>query len=355
MEEHNSEHKAEHSEHKSEHKPKEKFNFRKFYEKNYKKLLIMPILMLVLALLQIGMQTVQTGDFVNKGVSLKGGITLTIEKAVDDGELEGYLNDKYPNADIGVRSLSRAGEAVGVIVEASDTDDALVDDLIAKLELEEDQFSVETMGSSLGESFFKETFRIIILAFLFMGMVVFLYFGEDIKSKIIAITLTVVTMPVVYFSSNMVMYIFSLLLIGGLLYVYIKSSIPSFAVILAALSDIIITLSVVNIMGIKLGTAGIAAFLMLIGYSVDTDILLSTKVLKRKQGTVTDRIWNSMKTGLVMSATTLTAIIIALSFAQSDILKQIMTILLIGLIIDLPNTWIQNAGILKWHLEKDED
>ncbi len=31
---------------------------------------------------------------------------------------------------------------------------------------------------------------------------------------------------------------------------------------------------------------------------------------------------------------------------------QIMTILLVGLIVDMINTWLQNVGILRWHLEK---
>jgi preprotein translocase subunit SecF len=43
-----------------------------------------------------------------------------------------------------------------------------------------------------------------------------------------------------------------------------------------------------------------------------------------------------------------------LVFTQSEVLKQIMTILLIGLVVDLINTWIQNAGILRWYVEKKE-
>ena len=124
------------------------------------------------------------------------------------------------------------------------------------------------------------------------------------------------------------------------------------AVILAALSDIVVTLAVFNLTGIKLSTAGIAAFLMLIGYSVDTDILLSTRVLKRKEGSVMDRVYNAMRTGLTMSATTLSAVLIALIFVQSEIVKQIMIILFIGLLVDLIMTWIQNVGILRLYLEK---
>jgi len=139
---------------------------------------------------------------------------------------------------------------------------------------------------------------------------------------------------------------------GIVVFIYFKTFAPSMAVILAALSDIVVTLAVFNLTGIKLSTAGIAAFLMLIGYSVDTDILLSTRVLKRKEGSVMDRVYNAMRTGLTMSATTLSAVLIALIFVQSEIVKQIMIILFIGLLVDLIMTWIQNVGILRLYLEK---
>jgi preprotein translocase subunit SecF len=78
---------------------------------------------------------------------------------------------------------------------------------------------------------------------------------------------------------------------------------------------------------------------------------LSTRVLKRHEGEVFDRVLDAMKTGLTMSATTLGAIIVGIVFARAEILKQIMTILLIGLIFDLIMTWIQNAGLLRWYVE----
>jgi len=141
-------------------------------------------------------------------------------------------------------------------------------------------------------------------------------------------------------------------LMGIVVFIYFRSRAPSLAVILAAASDIVVTLAIFTLTGIKLGTAGIAAFLMLIGYSVDTDILLSTRVLKRKEGSVMDRVYSAMKTGLTMSATTLSAVLIALIFVQSEIVKQIMIILFIGLLVDLVMTWIQNVGILRLYLEK---
>ena len=91
---------------------------------------------------------------------------------------------------------------------------------------------------------------------------------------------------------------------------------------------------------------------MLIGYSVDTDILLTTRVLKRKEGTVFDRIIDSMKTGMTMSMTSLLAAVVAYTFSTSDVIKQIMIIIIIGLAFDMLNTWIQNTGILRSHLDR---
>jgi len=285
---------------------KKEFFLKKIYRKHYKELLIIPFLLFILALGQIGLQYYQTGDFLNKGVNLKGGITITIDKVIDIEDVQQHLSDNFPGGDISVRSVTRTGVVSGTVIEATDIDPELfLESIEDYTKVNKEELSVEVMGSRLGASFFRETFIALLIAFIFMGIVVFIYF---------------------------------------------RVPIPSLAVILAAFSDIIVTLAIVNIIGIKLSTAGIAAFLMLIGYSVDTDILLSTKLLKRKGGRILDRTFDAMKTGLTMSFTTMIALIVALSFAQSEVLKQIMTILLIGLLVDLINTWIQNAGILRWYL-----
>jgi preprotein translocase subunit SecF len=59
-----------------------------------------------------------------------------------------------------------------------------------------------------------------------------------------------------------------------------------------------------------------------------------------------------MKTGLIMSATTVTAITVALILSESEIIRQIMIILLIGLLVDVIMTWLQNTAILRWYLER---
>jgi len=283
------------------------------YEKHYKKLFIIPIILIVFALVQIGVQTASTGSFLIKDISLKGGTTLTVfyEETLPITEISAHLQSKFPNSEFSVRSLDEQGVQIGFIVDTSLTDEA-VNHLIPAVEeltgeLGEDQFNTDIIGSSLGQSFFQQTLIALLIAFVLMGLVVFLYF---------------------------------------------KVPIPSLAVILSAFSDIVVTLAIVNLFGMKISTAGIAAFLMLIGYSVDTDILLSTHVLKRRDVKVINRIYRAMMTGFMTTGTTLVAVILALIFSKSDVIIEIMTIVLIGLMVDTVNTWILNSGILRMYMEK---
>jgi preprotein translocase subunit SecF len=105
-----------------------------------------------------------------------------------------------------------------------------------------------------------------------------------------------------------------------------------------------------------MSSAGIIALLMLIGYSVDTDILLTNRVLKRQEGSLNERLWGAFKTGMTMIMTSLVAVAVALLVVKSFsvTLTQIFTILSIGLIFDIFNTWVTNASILKWHVHSME-
>ncbi|MBW3011057.1 protein translocase subunit SecF, partial [Candidatus Woesearchaeota archaeon] len=219
-----------------------------------------------------------------------------------------FLLSKYPTEDFDIRVSTKAGSQTGIIIEATSGvgADRLVDTIKDKLNVADKKISIGTVSPRFSAGFFKTAIIAVLIAFIFMGLVVFYYF---------------------------------------------RVPIPSLAVILCAFSDIICSIAIFNLLGGKLGTGGVAAFLMLIGYSVDTDILLSTRVLKHGHGTTFERIINAMKTGMTMSLTTIAALTVGLIFSQSEVLKQIFTILLIGLLLDLPMTWLQNTAILRWYLE----
>ena len=281
-----------------------------FYDKKYKLLMIIPIALILFAIGQIAYQTYQTGDFVNKGVGLKGGSAITLYKESPVKEMQSFLDSKFPGEGISVREITSAGKTLGLVIDSERQDKDGVAQLVAAIKeqsgADAKEYTVEIVGSSLGESFFKQTIWAVIIAFIVMGIVVFAYFRQPI---------------------------------------------PSLAVIAAGASDIIVTLAIFNLTGMKLGTAGVAAFLMLIGYSIDTDMLLTSRVLKRKEGTEIEKIIGAVKTGLTMTLTPIAAVVVSLIFIESEIVKQIMLILLIGLFVDMIMTWIQNVGIIRLYLE----
>ena len=286
-----------------------------FHKKHYKKLLIIPLLILILALVQIGIQYAQTGDFINKGVSLKGGISLRIETNYNDiDSLESFLANEFSKEDFDIRSLRQSTGENALLIEATEGvgEDNLLNAIKEKLgdqvpDIDEMASSLELVSSSFSNDFFKTAIKAVLMAFIFMAIVVF--------------------------------YIYRLL-------------IPSLSVMIAAFTDIVGTIAVYNLLGFNMSAGGIAALLMLIGYSVDTDILLNSQVLKNHEGSVFERMFSAFKTGTMMIFTSMAAVLVGLIFTKSDVLFEVFLIILIGLFIDMITTWIQNAGLLMWYLEK---
>jgi preprotein translocase subunit SecF len=78
------------------------------------------------------------------------------------------------------------------------------------------------------------------------------------------------------------------------------------------------------------------------------------RVLKR-QGKLEDKLAGAFHTGIIMTSTTLAAVLslwVVAGLGQIEIIRDMAAVLLIGLVLDIINTWITNATILKWYAEK---
>jgi len=155
--------------------------------------------------------------------------------------------------------------------------------------------------------------------------------------------------------------LFSFLGMAIVVFIIFRTFVPSIAVVISAFADIVFAAAMMDVFGIVLSLGTVAALLMLIGYSVDTDILLTTRLLKRK-GELDDKIRDAMKTGLTMTTTTLAALValflvssgsyLVSTFTRIDIIRDISVVLIFGLIADIINTWMTNVGILRWYIER---
>jgi len=282
-----------------------------WYDRYYKTLLIIPLLILIFCLAYLGFFYSQHNDFILKDSSLAGGTAITLNGEINSENIESSLKTKF--SDITIRKLTdiRTGKTLATIIETSADSEEVKSELedLLGYSLTEENSSIEFTGSSLSQSFYKQLILALIISFILMSCVVFILF---------------------------------------------RTFIPSIAVIFAAFSDIVMPLAVVDYLGIKLSAAGISAFLMLIGYSVDTDILLTTRALKNRESTLNKRIFRAFKTGILMTGTALLAVLPAFFVVSGipDSFRQIFFILSIGLFADIINTWLTNAGIIKWYCDK---
>ncbi|NCO17761.1 hypothetical protein AUJ61_03410 [Candidatus Pacearchaeota archaeon CG1_02_30_18] len=288
---------------------------KNWHDKSYKILLLIPIIIILFSLIYLTITYQKTGDLFKKDISLTGGTSITVYDQISANSIKLDLFEKLQN--LNAREIYDFGtdEQKALIIETTsdwEISKNVLEEYLGYALVEGENSDIEFTGSILSQSFYNQLLIAILVAFLFMAIVVFIIF---------------------------------------------RNFIPSMAVILSAFADILMTLAVVDLFGLKMSTAGIVAFLMLIGYSVDTDILLTIRVLKRDEDPLNTRLLGALKTGLTMTLTSFFAILAALFIVQSFsvVLTQIFIILVLGLFFDMLNTWITNVSILKWYAEHKEN
>ncbi len=147
----------------------------------------------------------------------------------------------------------------------------------------------------------------------------------------------------------------SAFLVSLFVFIYFRELIPSLAVLIGALSDLIIALGGMAFFDIPLSLATFAALLMIIGYSLDTDTLLTIRMIKRKEEAPAKRAEQAFRTGSTMSVTAIIAfsvIFLLSSYFRISLYYEIASVALIGLLGDLVATWGINAMLLLFYLER---
>lgn len=274
-----------------------------FYNNNWKALTLVTIVILVIAASFLVYNTLTTGAPLERDIELIGGklITINLQNQPDINKLSSEIPE--------VRFKLVSGIQTTLLVEAgADANETEILEKLNNLGVS-GEYSIKTIGPALGEVFWRQAQIAIIAAFIIMSFVVFLLF---------------------------------------------RSLAPSIAVILAATTDIVVAMFGMSLFGIELSLPTLAALLMLIGYSVDTDIVLTTEMLKSKERVLSESIKPAFKTGITMTSAAIAALIAMYFVSGSFVLQKMALVLIIGLLADIPATWLTNVGILRWYMEKKE-
>lgn len=334
--------------------------FGEFYDKKYKLFLVLTTVLILSSFIFLFVFHSQNNDFIHKDVSLTGGTSITINSNnLSLAKLQQDLPKVLGDAEVtSIRDVFTQQQKA-IVVQTNENPDQARQVLEKYLgySLTAQNSSFEFTNPSLGSGFYQQLLIAVLIAFSFMGVVVFFLFGKGAWIKTLLVFLALLS-PFLFFAIKLISLDFALILslitFIASLFIYWRFNVPSFAVVFSAFADILMTLIVIDILGMKISSAGIIAFLMLIGYSVDTDILLTNRVLKGTEGSTNHRIFGAFKTGITMTVIAILAVLSALVLISSfsNTMSQIFTILAIGLCFDIYNTWVTNASLIKWYVER---
>lgn len=269
---------------------------------SYKPLIIVPVVITLIALVIFATHGLE------QGIDLKGGsiAVVQLQQPVSSDQVKTLVQTATGAQDVTVTTSS--GNQMTIEITGSAVD---VVALSQALQGTATIQSFRSVGPLLSQQALQQVYYALAFAFLFMSITVFIIF---------------------------------------------RNLVPSLAVIAAALSDIIIAVGGMSVFGIPLSVATVGALLMLIGYSVDTDILLTTRVLKRREGTINERALDAMKTGFTMAAAAIGSmlalyLVVKFFIPYAQVLEEIAAVLIIGLVADVLATWLMNLGVLRWYME----
>ena len=273
----------------------------------FPKLVLLPILVFLLSLGVLLSNFIRTSDFILRDIDLKGGTLINIETPApfDTSKIEQALVAKYGSA-----FVSNVQSARGYGIEIQVDKDVGVNGVISDLKnlgVAVNSFSSESISSFLGNLFFEQVVFILSIGFALMSIVIFIIY---------------------------------------------RNLITSFGIVFASLANILTALAITSLLGIKISFAGFAALLMLIAYTVDTNIVLTNQVLKTTPENFGRQYRRALSTGLTLISTITLTMLVVLLLSPSKLLVNVSQILVIGFIFDLPYTWILNSSLLEWWVRR---
>jgi len=268
-----------------------------------RQLAAVPLVILAVALLIVGGWYVATGAPVDPGVDFTGGAELRVAVDAPDGQARERIQQTFDPAPESIRSVP-SDDTYILTFQTDETG-------VSALETQARDAGFEVQSSyTVSASFGSRTQGLALggVAFAFLGMSV-------------------------------------------LVFLMFRTFVPSIAVVVSAFSDIVVPVALMNLLGIELTLGTVAALLMLIGYSVDSDILLNNHILRRSGGFY-ESTHRAMRTGVTMTLTSLSAMIVMTLVATVfgiQLLAAIGTVLVFGLATDLMNTYMLNLSLLRWY------
>jgi len=278
--------------------------FYAWYSKNYRALILIPVIVFLSAMFIFYNNWQATGEFFPKDIDLSGGTVVSVyTSVVPEGVKEEFESRGFSFREI---HSYETGELVAVSIEAGPGFSPQEVALLVNSSFPGKEYDMKSVGPAMGERFMRGAARSVVWAFLLMGVILALIFRQPIVA---------------------------------------------FTVILSGFLNVFEAAAYMTLLGVKLAPHTIGALLMLMGWSVDSEVLFDTKILREIEGDPKRRAVGAMKTAMTMSMSIFASLSALYFISASPLIKEMVIVLLLGSFFDIINTWFQSLSMVLWYTE----
>lgn len=323
-----------------------KADMEKIYKKYYKHMIVVPLILFIVLLYYV--------PNLKLGIDFTGGISISFStnKTINPSQLASDLKSTFGVADVSVVPVTGVGSK-GYIVEMSyppqvkkvynllerwrGGDQTALTELNQIIHIE-DVNNVDAAVSAYVDNVKQQILNEI------------KKYAPDASNVVMQDIVPVLGKEFWNLMINVAIWAIILLLLVILF--YFRHPIPIVIMLISGVFDGMAMLALMGLTNIPLTLSTIAIVLTMVGYSIDTDVVASTFVFKRrKEGTPYHQAARAFSTGATMSLTTLTAMIFIYLvgiLTRNITVIRIADVMIYGVLADLVITWMFNTPLLIW-------
>ena len=280
-----------------------------FIENNYKKFLMISMVIFVIFVGTILFNYFKYGYIINKSITISGGyvtlinnnyhITNTeIQNTLNQMNITDYVLYNTPNI-IYIESGKQINETLLINLLNQDYNISLLSTDI----------SIQHYSSLVGNLIFNQFLFFVILAMVLTAFVIFIAFRAS------KITLNIIS---------------------------------------TILFDIVGLLAILSITKYPIGANGFIGMLMILGFAIDNNVVLSTNIVKEKEKPFIERVRMSFRVGMLMEIIALYTLLLLYFIVPEPSVDEFAFVLSVAIILDLLYYLIGNIPLYKYFEAKKE-
>ena len=280
-----------------------------FIENNYKKFLMISMVIFVIFVGAILFNYFKYGYIINKSITISGGyVTLInnnyhitnpeIQNTLNQMNITDYVLYNTPNI-IYIESGKQINETLLINLLNQDYNISLLSTDI----------SIQHYSSLVGNLIFNQFLFFVILAIVLTAFVIFIAFRAS------KITLNIIS---------------------------------------TILFDVIGLLAILSITKYPIGANGFIGMLMILGFAIDNNVVLSTNIVKEKEKPFIERVRMSFRVGMLMEIIALYTLLLLYFIVPEPSVDEFAFVLSVAIILDLLYYLIGNIPLYKYFEAKKE-